>query len=527
MLHSIKDWISKNYELTTLVIVYCCSFFFILTNTGIFWDDWTVYNVSNNGLEQQFVANGYYTFWALLKTIFFLFGDQSVFIFRLLTFVSYLLAGILLLFILRNIKEINKLSRLFIVLFFVTFPVNSAKISIVIVNHSLNYLLFFFGLWLFTIFLKNRSILLRILSLLSLFVSFFTPSLLVFYIIVIFYLLYYYKEHLFNFKFLFKLGFKYIDFFILPIVYWVFKKSVIVTSGLYADYNQIEQFGLSTFDYIMQDLKYSYIEVFKWSLPNSITGSVILLLLLFLFSIYFLLNTSKNVKVRSNFKLDIFFIGLGFIMFVAGTYAYIAVGKIPMLPDWHNRQQILVPLGASLLTFYGLKIIFDILALRSNVRNIIYILFLCIFMVANIKIYYDFEKDWLKQLSLMENFKTMEIFQDQTTFVFDDRLMHLNANGREYRFYEYTGLFKETFGDTTRLGQSQDLKKELSIFKKYKPYVYFNITDYTLTNDEYIIVIEEGSYKLNTINYMKLKYNSIFNKEAYKEDLKNIVHLYN
>lgn len=525
-LNGLKHFVFKYYEITILLLAYSLSYFFILTNTGVFWDDWTVYNVSITGLEQQFAANGYHTFLAFLKFVFFIFGDENVFVYRFITFISYLAIGYLLLLILRKIKEIDTFSRLFLVLFFITFPVNSARISMVIVNHSLNYLLFFLGLWLFTVFLKKRNIIVRFISLLCLFLSFFTPSLLVFYIVVVFYLIYYYKGSLFKLSELIKITFRYVDFFILPILYWLFKKKILITSGLYADYNEIESLSLqSLIEYIKNDFFYSYIKVFNWALPNSLLG-IILTVILFLLFLLILHKLLASFIVQRNTSINLVFILLGVLTFIAGTFAYLAVGKVPMLSDWNSRQQLLVPLGASFISYYGLKAIFDIFSINIKHRAVIYTLLLTLFIVGNMKIYYEFEKDWIKQQALMEKFESMEIFQEYSTFVFDDKTKNLNANDRVYRFYEYTGLFKKTFGDTSRLGQDSTIRKDLEIFRKYQPYVYFNIEDYPLGNTkEYEINIEEGTYKLNTTNYLRLKFNSVFNKDAYTSDLQKIVKL--
>ena len=48
---------------------------------------------------------------------------------------------------------------------------------------------------------------------------------------------------------------------------------------------------------------------------------------------------------------------LGLVLF-CGVFAYNAVGQQPRLNDWSHRHQLLVPLGASFILFFGLKTIF-------------------------------------------------------------------------------------------------------------------------------------------------------------------------
>ncbi|SHM60767.1 hypothetical protein [Gracilibacillus kekensis] len=479
--------------------------------------------MSFEGLEQQFAANGYYTFLAELKTIFLIFGDESVFVFKLLTFLSYFFSGLFLYLILRNIREIGSTARLFIVLFFITFPVNSAKISLVIVNHSINHFLFFFVLWLFTIFLKKRSIIVRIVSLSLFFFFFYSLFISILYYNHI-YLLYFNKDSIWNVKNLIKIVAKHTVFFILPILYWVFKNNVFVTTGLYKEYNEIGPIKLtSLFKNILDSFDYSFIEVIKWSIPNTIMEW------LFMFIILLLLITFIKIKSKPTIGLPIFirnlfFIVLGVVVFIAGTYAYLAVGKMPMLNDWNSRQQILVPLGASLILYYFLSLIFDIFHLQSKVRVCIFSVLVSMFIVTNIGVYYDFEKGWLKQKSLMEHFGDAEIFEENTTFIFDDQILYLNANNRIYRFYEYTGMFKKVFGETRRLGQSKAIKIDMYRMNKLKHFLYFNINNYEMSEEKYIVV-KEGSYKLNFPNYLKLKFNSVFNKDIYKENVKDILML--
>jgi hypothetical protein len=145
---------------------------------------------------------------------------------------------------------------------------------------------------------------------------------------------------------------------------------------------------------------------------------------------------------------DGWFLVFGLLAFVAGVFPYLAVGKIPAAAEWDSRHQLLTPLGASFMLVYLARLL---LALRQ--QNAVLALVATLFVADNARVWADFQRDWYKQVAVMENLKAMPEVQQGKRFVFEDRARDLDANHRRYRDYEYTGLLQMAFGERTREGR--------------------------------------------------------------------------
>jgi hypothetical protein len=513
----------KNYDYLIMLVLYVVTFGLLITNTGLFWDDFTVFDVGTKGLEQQFGENGYLTFLWLLKGINALFGNEAI-VLRTITFISYLVSAIFLYMILQKIKEIDRYSRLFIVITFMVFPVNFARISIVNANHAMNYLLFFLGFFLLMKYLENKRMLFRCTALFMFFLSFFTPSYLVFYLIVVFYLLYIEKVNVYKLKQLTAFIWKYIDFILLPIVYWIIKKVFIKTTGHYADYNELslDQI-LKTPEGLINALLHAYVKPFFMSLPNTLL-LVMVLVILWAVLIFVFKRNKSFTRENVNVEKDLIFMLMGFVFFILGVFAYVAVDKTPSLDDWNSRQQLLVPLGASFITFFGLRLITYVCKFGNLLNTVIYTLILSLFITSHITVYYDYHRDWIKQLSLMEHFKESQILAENNTFVFEDHMTELNTLNRNYRFYEYTGLLKMTFNEETRLGtNTSDLTADS--YRWAVGYDFLILSDYNPSNPQYKVIINKGNYQLDVKGMTNLIFNKYFDKEQYQQDLMNVTTL--
>jgi len=126
----------------------------------------------------------------------------------------------------------------------------------------------------------------------------------------------------------------------------------------------------------------------------------------------------------------------------------------------------------------------------------------------------------------MENFKTSEIIKNNRTFIFIDNTLALNAIERKYRFYEYTGMFKLVFNNDIRFADNKDMEcknmKDYEIFVKNPQY---NIHNYIITEPEYNVIINYGTYKLNVTNTLSLMIHQFYEKEKFLPKIKGIIHL--
>lgn len=501
-------------DIFIIIIIYSLAHFLILLNNGIYWDDWIYFNWNINDMIYQFsqfgnVFLGYYFYYIFSLSF-------GVFLFRVLIFLSFLLSAILLNETLKTIKEINMMSRLMLVLFFAIIPVNIARIVISTSQYSLCYFFFFFGLWLISRYLITRAIYLRIAALVFLFLSFFTNSFLVFYSIILLYIAYIELKNVALFD-IYKLLLKYLDFVIMPFLFWVIRLIFFKPYGLYDNYNSITISNLILIPYNFY-IALSNILMEFIIIPGS-TLFIFLLLILILLPLVYLLIRKKYDNDKN--KDSRFFI-LGLIFLVIALFAYLSVGKIPSYFGLESRHELLLPLGLSFTLLYGFNIIANKLKLNTTIKvlalSIIIVLFICI----NISNYLAYQADTYKQLSLIEQFESSNIIEKYTTFLFIDNSTDLNARDRAYNFYEYTGMMAYAYGDETRFGCDKNTFTGIEYYRSYSQYKY---SDYVEHEPEYLITINKGDYSLDNEGLLQLMLDERFNHDEFRKYSINITKL--
>ena len=511
---------SVKTEYLILFAIYLIAHGLMLTCNGIFWDDWVLYDVKSDAVIDIFWQNG--GIWGGYFHVFMLSLPKSIFCYRLLIFLSFMFSGFFLNEIMKKITEIDSFSRLIIIIFFLIFPVNSARIALICAPYAICHFSFFFAFWIITMF--SDKIFLRVLAAGLFLFSFTTNSLLVYYLLVLIFLFYcFYCE--FSFKFslpdLKKYLLKNIDLIFLPVLFWIIKCLFFRPYGLYKNYNTIsaENIIQSPHNFYHLVLKSSFFDVIRLSLDvfnNHIVVSLGTALLILI-----ILIRLKYVHVEGSVRKHLIGIFAGIFVFFLGVFPYLAVGKAPYLNDWGSRFQLLVPLGVALIICYVLKFL-----LRREVLVFVFSFFIAIFLLTDISIYFDYQKDWYKQLSLVENFKENEIIRNKSTFLMCDETLELNANHRTYRFYEYTGLMKKTFKNQIRFAEDEwRYKKDYNYYSQYISGKY-NMADYVWKEPEYKVVIKRGTYKMPVYNVLKLRFYELFDTSVFLSDIKRILNIY-
>ncbi|MDD5135441.1 MAG: hypothetical protein PHP01_08540, partial [Phycisphaerae bacterium] len=216
-------------------------------------------------------------------------------------------------------------------------------------------------------------------------------------------------------------------------------------------------------------------------------------------------------------KLLFFYTGV--LLFILAVFPYNAVRRIPELYDGNSRHQLLIPLGFSLILIYGTKIFIPF----NKIQKPVYSLFIAAFVLTNVHFYAEFQVDWFKQASLIENFKKSDIIRGNTTFLFDDKTEDLNASKRTFRFYEYTELMKLAFGDETRFGQR---KQDFETIEKMKRYTktHYNIKDYEWAEPRYIVEIHSRQ-RFGKKELVKLKILELFKESKFREEIREYIAL--
>ena len=258
-------------DLILISAIYTIAHGLILFNNGLYWDDWTFFFMDKQSLSDVFSQRGTLLGANLGNAFAFLFSlPNSIFIIRVCVFAAFLLAALLLYFILTTVKEIDPVSRFFLVTIFAIFPVNSARNALVCLPYAIGYCFFFLGLWLTSRYLVKKALYLRLLALVGFFLSFEVQSLLFFYLLVLLYIVY--EENCLQrfppeIRKTAAIILRYIDFVILPVFFWVLRYIFFPPRGAFAVYYNIT---LSTLTRVPANLLYTYYTSFAQVLAKSI-----------------------------------------------------------------------------------------------------------------------------------------------------------------------------------------------------------------------------------------------------------------
>ena len=183
-------------------------------------------------------------------------------------------------------------------------------------------------------------------------------------------------------------------------------------------------------------------------------------------------------------------------------------------------------MGFSFLFFYFFKLLFIEFSIRDKSQKIIYSIIIATLISSNINNYLKFQIDSFKQQSIMEYMIDNSIFLNNTSFVFEDRTLDLNAFGRTYRFYEYTGMMKKVFNDDKRFGINSieyDNKNHYKNEWRFKNYPQFNFSEFDLSDPQYRIIINRRSDIPSMKTILILIYNNLKNKDKNNLYIRNML----
>ncbi|WP_419770595.1 MAG: hypothetical protein ACNI3C_02035 [Candidatus Marinarcus sp.] len=518
---------SDKKSILILFIIYTiANVFFLINYNGIYWDDWELYDQEYDAVLQMFLQAagnlGYIN--TPIRYIIANSGDIGIFLSRVLIFSFIFFSGIFIFKILARLTFISKLERMFVVLFFIIAPLNSAKIALINFQSNLRICIFFFAFYLLSKYLVDEKgkIGFRILLLCLFFISFGTNSVLVFYAIVllyIFYITYSYENSVL--KNIYTFIKTKIDFILLPIIFFVIKSIYFVPSGLSEGYNKINLNNIINLKLYFQTFQSNFIVPIQISFFSMSSVIIILILLLLLLSNLF---TRQNNEMH---KKDVYLFILGLVIFFLGAFPYIAVGKTPSLGDWASRFQLLLPLGFSFILYYGIQISSNLLNFKEIVKYFVYLILIISFIMFHMKEQIKYNIDWYYQKSIIENFKTNDLIIKNNTFIINNKIKKNLAQNRYVRFYEFNGMSREAFGKDDKFFVNSE--KELRRYSSYKNRKQMNF--YTWNENEKIyFTIKDNSNLFNqksirkNIKYLfRLKYLELFKPLEFKKEISNLI----
>ena len=516
-------FLSLQHKHTLLIIFYTIAFGGIVFNTGIYYDDWTLFQSTTKTIIDMYKETGW-VFWGyfhqLIQSLPF-----AVVWYRIITFAAYLLSALCLYKILATIRIITSSDRLWIVLFFVFFPINFSRIGAVNTSYAICYFFFFAAFWLLSMYLHTRQIGVRIAAVILFALSFSTSSFLTFYSLVLLYIFYIEATNQPIVQNVLRRIGRYSDFLLLPCIFWGVKSLFFKSYGLYAGYNKVRLEYIKTMVLtIHQVLYHSFIAPIMYAIELVFKDAQLPIFLGFLVLIIVVFRQfAQKIQYPRSIqydRADVIFLMLGAWAWFIAVFPYCAVKKMPQLFDWADRHALLVPLGAACILFYGIKI-----CVGSSMRNAIYAFFIALFITANFLGYLDWQRDAFKQLSLIEQIKSSDIIKKNTTLLVQDNTADLNAMQRKYFFYEYTGMLKQVFGDETRLmiDVYDFLKRFPENIQQRIAYPQYHIQHYHIRRPDYKILIFYGDYPMTRTNAIRLTIQRFVAPEQFHANIKNIL----
>lgn len=517
MSNKIKNILNNPYFVIS--IVFFLSQMFIIVLSGCWWDDWT-FMTHNLSYVHDVASGSGRPEWNLLIPLCWSLPNNG----RILIFILYYLISIFVYNTLSNTELFNRKDNILITLLFIITPVNDARVLISNFPYTVGLFLFYLGMMLFVKWNKTgKKIIYRITILLVFFSSFILNSLLVYYYLIFAYLLALEINNCvrkLNIKDIFllikRIIIKYLDFFLLPIVYFVVNKIAFpVTDVQYEARSSITLLGL------LKTVKYlplSIINIFKECVINIFsTLEYWPIAVCALIMVVTIIIKNNNNNQRSKKKVIKYLI-YGLVTLILSLFVYVEVRtSIISSNGVGGRDTILVPLGIAITSFAVLSL------LKNKYKNALCIITIFLGIISFNKLYIEWQKDYYYQLSI-ENLMNNEIIKRNDTFYFAD-INETKIKGQ--RFYSLNSNAYCVFNNQTRIfiplatniGLLED-KEKMDYMKNDLNGAYM-MRDYC-PEDYNLDAIIIYSCDLSTKEVLILKYYELFNKEEFNKLIKEI-----
>ncbi len=528
-------------------ILYVLSFFPMVFITETFWDSWLFMPGVPDTYERLIQHGRTYMgpiidFIAILDKP--LCGILSAN--RILVFAIYYLSGLMLFYILSNTGLFQRQDSFWIALLSFVSPMNNARIIKFTFQFNLSVFTFCCGLFFLVKYFQNKKILSRFLSLLFFSISFFTEPFIAMYVLVGLLIFYHYKQLLFcnnellrvsrNFIYIFK---KYLDFFLLPIIYIVIRHIWLPTSGLYEGYyHRINsKLMINAFRLLPEMVStgvfslYSTTKTCIYMHPNQIIfiSSICIILLISYFSGIHRLFLFSEEKMRFSFINSLLKVVGVFMLLLLALYTYgVSQNPVNYYP-WASRCQV------TLIPVIGM---FIVVILRIIFRNKISYIFMTIiaawFVSINTTAYISLLNFSHSQSAIIARMSETPELKRYNNYIAAFDLSGRPGPQLAYNiWYELTHWMCEAFGTDSRLGIHAGGAMPLPEWKHnvqytidtYNRWPGYGFSSYKQDKRILLIRVDPGKEKLTGKKAIFLSLKRLIDKNAYREDIQNLVRL--
>lgn len=474
LVYKLQSLSQVNKSRLLIFIIYCFSHGLVVSSIdGIWWDDWVLFYNSEETIRNIFAEAGSFPPYAgELHVGLTSLGPVS---YRAITFVCFYLSSLNFLVLIKRHMRCSEQHALLFTILFTILPFNLSRIAAIDLPYTISLTLFLFAWRIYPKYL--------LVSLSIFFVSFQTPSLLLFMLVVFVVELSTKDKTKITKRVMFELS----SLLALPLLYWLIKNTFFKPYAAYQGYNQ----NIS-FENVVTPIKIMVLDFFNFRTFFPVN------LLLFV-AVYAVLTRIhvKDLQREERFKYGLF----GLFTLVVGVLPYLLVGLPPTFRDWNSRHQLLMPLGASLMI--GVIVIG-----RTGIHKIALAIVFSISLSFTFMNYLAYSEDWEKQMGIIEGIKKSIVIDECSVILINDKTEIQNVFGRYYRFYEWNALFKVSTGRQDRLVISS---KDIGLFNSGH-FDSFYTEELSAANFErsgrnilcYVDVVHEnGVYTLNLISNLQ------------------------
>lgn len=431
-----------------IIAILIISFLFLLSfgvrifHPGIYWDDYTMIGVDPLSVKKHIYETGrpmfsYIHYW-ILKS------NHPIFLYKLLSIVGELGAVFFIGKSLLLMSPKRKLDVFIICLFAALVPIYQSRESLVLVQYSLSSLFLYSAIYLL---LRYQH---KFYSLISFFLLLLAYDIQANILVATSLLcLFGYLDYTHSRKILASL----IKYRI--IIASLATKTLLILFGFKASgqsqgINQLNLSGLKQFSEkalgILEDLTLRAPDKVQWDLNFP---ALIILSLIAGLIVFFYLNKNYNNFESLSPKSSLKFFAAGTLLIWASVFAFYLVNKPPSFYDWNSRGQFAAFLGSSLVLYSLIQL--ASYYLKTKTAFVLIAILVGVFTNANLLSRLEYYRDYLKQRSLIQEFAKHPELKKYKNIKIIDHSFSQNANKRTYRFYEFTGIFKRSFGNESRL----------------------------------------------------------------------------
>jgi hypothetical protein len=400
----------------TLVVLYTVSWgATLLSAGGRFWDDWTLVGVPREETIRGFTELGLPWIGHLHVALL----TAGPWLYRVLTLVLFLVIGLAVQAIVERVPWLSAGERWFLVLLVLVLPLNSARHALIDMPYTISLALFCLA-WYLLVRERELSTGTAAFATALLVVSYTTQSLLVFVVVPLAHLLV--REvppSIWSAGTLTRWALRRWYLLASPVAFYAVKTTAFPAHGEYAGYNTIQPAAIATaVGYVaLTVVAFALVAVTAPRLPRPAARSAPLLL-------------------------------GGAVLVAVAVMPYLAAGHVPRFYEWNSRHQLLVPFGAALFGVGTVRLVRELTGVATAALVAAALAASCILFSLHLSV--SFAVDWGKQREVIAALAASDEVRDHETFVYRDRVLGQNANGRTWRPYEVNGFLAEATGDETR-----------------------------------------------------------------------------